>query len=239
LEADLVSKYEINTRKEKTMSFGPIMRFQVGELSIELAPLAREDMALFLPGMQQYSIGKYLAHTVAYVLEDEQAWFDRTREDTTCVVWGIWLIEADKRTLIGNSALNGITNGHIRQATSGSLIFRKDLWGKGIASAAHKARTWYAFHILGLHRIMSAVLHGNGGSRKALQRSGYELVYVERNTAFVDGRMAHQDNLACLNPNDPFWGQWWHGERPSKRESAARQLTRDVLTWAEANVELP
>ena len=220
------------------MSFGPIMRFQVGELSIELAPLAREDMALFLPGMQQHSIGKYLGHTVAYVLEDEQSWFDKTREDTTCVIWGIWLIEDDKRTLIGNSALTGITTDHIRQATSGSLIFRKDLWGKGIASAAHKARTWYAFRILGLHRIMSAVLHGNGGSLKALRRSGYELVYVERNTAFVEGRLIHQDNLACLNPNDPFWGQWWHGERPTKRSLEARQLTHAAFDWATEHVEL-
>lgn len=220
------------------MSFGPYMRFPVGELVIELAPLAREDMKEFIPGMQKVSIDRYLAHHVAFVLEDEEAWFDRTREDQTCIVWGIWLIEGDKRTLIGNSALTEITRKHIHQATSGSLIFRKDLWGRGIASAAHKARTWYAFHELGFHRIMSAVLHGNGGSLKALMRSGYDLVYVERNTAFVEGRLIHQDNLECLNPNEPFWTQWWHGERPSKRAVAARKLTREALDWAEKNVEL-
>ena len=220
------------------MSFGPVMRLQVEELTIELAPLARVDMEKFIPGMQKLSIGRYLGHTAAYVLEDEEEWFERTRKDDTCIVWGIWLIEGDQRTLIGNSALNGITTGHIRQATSGSLIFREDLWGKGIASATHKARTWYAFHILGLHRVMSAVLHGNGGSLKALLRSGYDLVYVERNTAFINGRMVHQDNLACLNPNEPFWSQWWHGERPTKRAHEARRLTREAIVWAEKNVEL-
>jgi len=221
------------------MSFGPYMRFQVGEFLIELAPLSREDVKDYIPGMQKISITRYLAHHTAYVLQDEESWFDRTREDQTCIVWGIWLIEGDKRTLIGNSALNNIVvDKHIRQATSGSLIFRKDLWGKGIASAAHKARTWYAFHELGLHRVMSSVLQGNGGSLKALQRSGYELVYVERNTQFVDGRLIHQDNLECLNPNDPFWSQWWHGERPSKRAIAARELTREALAWAEKHVEL-
>jgi ribosomal-protein-alanine N-acetyltransferase len=220
------------------MSFGPYMRFPVGELLIELAPLAREDMKEFLPGMQKISVSRYLSHHTAYVQEDEEAWFDKTRQDETCIVWGIWLIEDEKRILIGNSALTGITTDHIRQATSGSLIFRKDLWGKGIASAAHKARTWYAFRELGLHRIMSAVLHGNGGSLKALMRSGYNLVYVERNTVFINGQLTHQDNLACLNPNEPFWGQWWHGERPSKRAIVARQLTREALAWAEKNVEL-
>jgi len=221
------------------MSFGPIMRFTVGELQIEMAPLSREVMGEFIqPGMHQASVGRYLGHHAAFVLEDEQEWFDRTRVDQTSIVWGLWLAEGDARTLIGNSALNAITTDHIRQATTGSLIFRKDLWGKGIASAAHKARTWYAFHELGLHRIMSAVYQGNEGSLKALTRSGYELVYVERNTAFIEGRLIHQDNLACLNPNDPFWGQWWHGERPSKRALEARQRTLEALAWAEANVTL-
>ena len=221
------------------MSFGPIMRLQVGELKIELAPITREDVGEFInPGLQQASISRYLGNHTAYVLEDEQEWFERTRKDKTSIVWGIWLIEDDARTLIGNSALSGITTDHIRQATSGSLIFRKELWGRGIASAAHKARTWYAFHELGLHRIMSAVLHGNGGSLKALTRSGYDLVYVERNTAFVSGQLIHQDNLACLNPNDPFWGQWWHGERPSQRALAARTRTLEALSWAEKHVEL-
>ena len=221
------------------MSFGPIMRFAVGTLQIELAPFTRDDVGEFInPGMQQASVGRYLAHHTAFVLEDEQEWYDKTRKDPTSIVWGIWLIEGETRQLIGNSALTEITTDHIRQATSGSMIVRKELWGKGIASAAHKARTWYAFHELGLHRIMSAVLHGNGGSLKALQRSGYELVYVERNTAFVEGRLIHQDNLACLNPNDPFWGQWWHGERPSQRALSARSLTREIMAWAEENVEL-
>jgi RimJ/RimL family protein N-acetyltransferase len=220
------------------MSFGPYMRFPVGELLIELAPLAREDMKKFLPGMQKLSVTRYLAHHTAYVQEDEEDWFDKTRKDQTSIVWGIWLIEGDERILIGNSALNGITTDHIHQASSGSLIFREDLWKKGIASAAHKARTWYAFHELGLHRIKSSVLHGNHGSLKALKRSGYEVANVERNTAFVSGRLIHQDNLECLNPNDPFWTQWWHGERPSTRAVAARKLTREALAWAEKNVKL-
>lgn len=222
------------------MSFGPIMRFQVGKLTIELAPFAREDMALFIKngGIQRFSINRYLATHIARTLEDEQEWYDSIRKNSTNLIWGIWLVEGDTRTLIGSSSLDHITSDHIRQATSGSLIFREDMWGKGIASAAHKARTWYAFHILGLHRIQSAVLHGNGGSLKALTRSGYDLVYVERNTAFVEGRLISQDNLACLNPNDPFWSQWWHGDRPPARALAARELTRGALAWAHEHVEL-
>lgn len=221
------------------MSFGPIMRFQVGELQIELAPFAKDILGEFIsPGMNQLSVSRYLAHHTANTIEDEEQWYESVRKDKTKLVWGIWIIEGENRKLIGNSSLFDITADHIRQATSGSMIFCQEYWGKGIASAAHKARTWYAFRELGLHRVMSAVIQGNGGSLKALQRSGYNLVYVERNTLFTDGRLHHQDNLECLNPNDPFWSQWWHGERPTKRALVARQLTLDALDWANEHVEL-
>lgn len=223
------------------MSFGPIMRVKAGDIQIELAPLTRESVVEFVrPGMQQHSIIKYLGTYSANTEEDEFEWYDALRKNQKKLVWGIWVIDGDKRTLIGNSALDHIeaNHGFMRQATSGSMIFRKEYWGKGIASAAHKARTWYAFTQLGLHRIQSAVLQGNEGSLKALTRSGYTLVYVERNTGFVDGQVIHQNNLECLNPIEPFWSQWWHGDRPTQRSKDARRQTQDVLDWAEQNVEL-
>jgi len=222
------------------MSFGSIMRFVVGSLSIELAPLTKESMAEFVnPGMQQFEVRKYTSSHNAPVLEDEISYFDKLRGDKSTLVWGIWLIEGDKRTLIGISSLDDIKIGHIHQATSGSIIFRKEYWGKGIASAAHKARTWYAFQHMGLYRIMSAVIQGNGGSLKALSRSGYTKVYTERNEKFIDGKLRHLDCLECLNPNEPFWTQWWHGDRPTKVNLAAQTATLEILAWAEQNVELP
>jgi len=229
------------------MAFGPIMRLKVGEFNIELAPLTRESMSEFVNlthggGMQRYSVTRYLGRQIAPVLEDETDWFDKVRKDATSIVWGIWMIDGDNRTLIGNSSLNGIGedghSGFIRQTTSGSMIFRPEYWGKGIASAAHKARTWYAFQHLGLHRIKSAVIQGNGGSSKALGRSGYTYVYTERNETFVDGELRHLDCFECLNPLDLFWKQWWHGDRPPQTSLNARKLTLDTLKWAEENVEL-
>ena len=221
------------------MAFGPKMRFTVGELQIELAPPTKEAMVQYVsPGFQQATVSRFLSMRFAPVLEDEHDWFEKTRANKASLVWGIWLINGDDRQLIGNSALNGITRRHIHQAESGSAIVRKDLWGKGIASAAHKARTWYAFQHMGLHRIKSGVLDGNEGSLKALTRSGYTVVYVERNEDFVDGSLRHLTALECLNPNDPFWGQWWHGDRPTKKHIEARQRTREVLKWAEENVTL-
>ncbi len=228
------------------MAFGPIMKVRTGELSFELAPLTRDSMCEFVNidhggGMQRHSVTKYLGRNLAPVLEDEYEWFDRVRASKDDIVWGIWLVEDDERTLIGNSSLNGIGDSHagfIRQATSGSLIFRPEHWGKGIASSAHKVRTWYAFQHLGLHRVNSAVIQANGGSATALSRSGYTFVYTERNESFVDGELRHMDCLECLNPLDLFWRQWWHGDRPPASARRARQLTLQAMAWASKNVEL-
>ena len=222
------------------MSFGPIMQFKVGELQIELAPLTKEVMGEFVqPGLQQQSITRYLGMTTAPVLEDEHEWFEATRKAYDKLVWGIWVIEKEgSRLLIGNSSLFEIQRHHIHQATSGSMIFRKEYWGRGIASAAHKARTWYAFQHMGLHRIKSAVLRGNGGSSKALSRSGYSFVYTERNEKFVDGSLRHLDCFECINPLDPFWQQWWHGDRPTRSNIEARDKTREALNWAAQHVTL-
>lgn len=229
------------------MAFGPIMRFMVGDLTIELAPLTRESMGEFIDlahggGMQRHSVTRYLGRHNAPVPEDEYEWFDKARQEKDSLIWGIWVVKGSERTLIGNSSLNSIgeqgASGFIRQATSGSMIFRPEYWGKGIASSAHKARTWYAFQHLGLHRVMSAVIQGNGGSSKALQRSGYAYVYTERNEQYSDGELRHLDCFECLNPHDLFWRQWWHGDRPPAASLRARRLTREALAWAEANVTL-
>lgn len=220
------------------MAFGPIMRMKVGELTIELAPLEKSVMSEFVPGMQQHSVLKYLTRD-AQVIEDEEEWYDRVRTRKNGIVWGVWVIDGDTRTVIGTTAFHDIKRDVTYQATTGSMLFRKEYWGRGIASRIHMARTWYGFHHMGLDRIMSAVIQGNVASRRALEKSGYDLVYVERNTQFVDGHLHHQDNLECLNPEDPFWSNWWHGDRPTKRMIDARRRTRDAMEWAAQHVELP
>lgn len=221
------------------MAFGPIMRMKVGELDIELAPIAKEDLGVFVsPGMQQASVTRYLGVPGAPIIEDEEEWHAKTRTAKDSLVWGIWDVSEDGRLLIGTTALNSITKDHTMQATSGSLIANKAYWGKGIASAIHKARTWYAFEQLGMTRIKSAVFHGNIASRKALEKSGYALVYVERNTIFTKGQLRHQDNLECLNPSESSWNLWWGTDTPTTTSLAARTKTREAMEWAKENVVL-
>lgn len=221
------------------MALSRVMKLTTDKgLNIELAPFTREEAVLFVKGFEQHSISQYVSDHVE-TKETEGEWYDAMIKDKSSCVWGIWAVESEKRKLIGSSSLTHIsTNKHIHQAVSGSIIFDKNYWGQGIASACHKARTLWAFEQMGLHRIKSAVLQPNIGSRKALERSGYTYVYTERNEKFVNGELIHLDCFECLNPADWAWRQWWGNDRPPRRNIEARAKTQAALIWARENVEL-
>lgn len=221
------------------MSLGPTMKLRTSTgMHIELAPFTRDDCKAFVEGFSKESVTQYLEFHASQTFELEQKWYDKMVENKTCYAWGIWVVENGERKLIGNTAINDIDQKHIIQATTGSVITDTAYWGKGIASAAHKARTWYAFRKYGLIRLKSAVLQTNTASRKALEKSGYDLVYVERCVQFKDGGLVHQDCLECLNPDDWAWRQWWGNDRPTRKAIESRAKTLEVLDWAEQNVEL-
>lgn len=231
------------------MAFGPKMRMKVpakegvSELTIELAPLTSAVMGEFVEGagrLQSLEVTRFLGRRLSPVIEDEMEWFEKVRQSSESVVWGVWLIDGASRTIIGNTSLNEIETfpAGIAQATSGVMLFRP-FWGKGIASYIHMARTWYAFSELGLTRIKSAVIQGNVASRRALEKCGYTQVYVEYNTCLVDGKLHAQDNLECLNPLDPFWSTWWGLRVPSETDCEARKKSLAALEWAKQHLELP
>lgn len=214
------------------MAFGPIITIPDTTRTVILAPFERDDTLEFIkPGMQQASVTKYLSHRSAPVSADQFEWYDRVRTAKDNVIWGIWIEQNDERELIGVTELMHIAYGHTDQAVSGVQISKKEYWGKGIVSLAHKARTWYAFEQLGLDRIRSEVVQGNAASLKALQNVGYTYVYTERNDVFVDGALRHMDCLELLNPADLSWQKWWGSDTPTERALEARHRTREVLTW--------
>lgn len=231
------------------MAFGPIIKFKTNDLNLELAPLTRDDMSEFINyehggGLQRYSVTKFLGMSTAPTLEDELDWYDKARTESSRVLWGVYIIndETGARELIGNSALVNIGKiGHttlFRHAISGSVIFKPEYWGRGIASAAHKVRVWYAFEHLGLSSIKSGVIQGNGGSSKALGRSGYVYTHTDRNDQYSDGELHHTDNFECLNPLDLFWDKWWRDETPSEAYLEGRQKSLEAIAWAKENAEL-
>lgn len=225
------------------MAFGPIMKLTTEKGDhIELAPFTREEAQAMVPGLQKHSVLRHLGMSVI-TAEMEGDWYDKKSKDESSVLWGIWVVGKQGGTLIGSTAINDIgphvsSQVNMRQGTTGITITDTNYWGRGIASAAHRARTWYAFEHLGLIRLKSAVAQTNVPSQRALEKVGYVQIFVERNFQFLGGKYVHENMLECLNPADWAWRQWWGNDRPPLKNLEARKRTEAALAWAHKNVVL-
>lgn len=224
--------------------FGPPMRFKTRTgLTIEMAPLSREVMPQVIEGggLQRYQVNKFLGRLGAPVLEDEYEWYDHARVNREDIVWGIYLHEDGHKWLIGTTALhniNGQDHSPYKSATSGFMIFRNELWGKGIAGACHRARTMYAFDVLGLVIIDSKVIFENEASRRAVESVGYVVRATNRMPGLYQGEARVDYELRLINPDRYAWNYWWRDEKPNEEWVKARNKTKEALKWARSHVEL-
>lgn len=115
------------------MAFGPMMKLTTDRgLSVELAPFARDNLAVFVEGFARGTVTQYLSAHRAQTIETEQSWYDEMIKNKTSLNWGIWVIDGDKRQLIGNTALTEITKDHVHYATSGIVIADKNIGVRGL-----------------------------------------------------------------------------------------------------------
>ena len=101
----------------------------------------------------------------------ERDWFEsrsRTTDDFS------FAIETLDGMHIGFSGLHQIDyrNG---VAHTGTFIGIKDEWGKGFGTDSVKVRSRYAFEVLGLRLLLSAVFEGNDRSLKMQTKAGYKI----------------------------------------------------------------
>ena len=61
-------------------------------------------------------------------------------------------------------------------AGTGTILGRRDLWGRGYGSETARLRARYAFDVLGLRLLLSEAMADNAGSIGMLRRAGYREV---------------------------------------------------------------
>ena len=221
------------------MAFGSIMRLKTSSgLNIELAPFTREEAELFVEGFQKASVTRFLGNDIAQTRETEQAWYDAIQQDKLARIWGIWVVEKHSRKLIGNTIIEKVEMNNMPRATTGIVITDKNYWGKGIATATHKARSLYAFERMRIVRLMSYIYDGNEPSLRALEKVGYNLHHRTRNEMYNQGEWLAVNVMECINPLDWAWSLWWGNDRVPRKNLDARKAAAASLEWARHNVEM-
>lgn len=200
-----------------------------GGIVVTMRPTRVEDAAAFSEGFSSYPAVKTLTIRSSMSVEAEAQWIrDHDADKTSCG----WVICVGDQ-VIGNTGFDSIND---RRATSGCCIYRRDMWGKGIITAVHHARMYYAVHVLGLEAVDSAVLAGNDASSRALERVGYVTYASMFGMAFTEGKNTHGTRLLWVNPVASRWNSFWDGPVPAdhaEKFKAGRERARTALKWAE------
>ena len=110
----------------------------------------------------------------------------------------LFLIEADG-VLVGRANLSSIIRGAFQSASIGYLVDEEHT-GRGIATAALRQLTGYAFDDLGLHRLQAEVLPDNVASKRVLSHLGFCHYGTAPHYLRIQGRWQTHDLYQLINP---------------------------------------
>jgi RimJ/RimL family protein N-acetyltransferase len=126
--------------------------------------------------------------------KQEEAFFDRiegpNETDFT------WAILDEREAHVGFIGLNDI-HWRYRSARGGIVLGERSSWGRGIATAAIRVRTRFAFEILGLHRVEGHTI--NPAMRRVYEKSGYTREGTIREAFWRGGRWVDAESFAILD----------------------------------------
>lgn len=86
--------------------------------------------------------------------------------------WPFFIFDAKGRTLYGAITLSNVRRGVAETGTLGYWI-GQPYAGRGLATAAVRAMTHFAFRSARLHRLEASCLPTNQGSRRVLEKAGF------------------------------------------------------------------
>ena len=123
--------------------------------------------------MNNIDINKYLeARWVSHNCESVKAFIKEIENSDHSIIFGIF--RKIDSVHIGNIKIGPINLNH-KRASIGILIGDKNEWGNGYASEAIQLVTEFGFEELSLMKITAGCYESNKGSKKAFEKSGYEV----------------------------------------------------------------
>ena len=112
--------------------------------------------------------------------------------------WPFFIFTDNDRTLVGAITLSNIRRGVADTGTLGYWI-GQPFAGKGHGTAAVRALVRYSFDELNLHRVEAACVPTNHGSRRVLEKSGFEHEGRARAYLKINGAWADHLLFGCVN----------------------------------------
>jgi RimJ/RimL family protein N-acetyltransferase len=163
-------------------------------------PLRVEDVHPgYVAGLNDPVVNRYLVtvRECAQTTETVTEFVRKNLESDAAILFGVW--ESGAEGHCGTVRLHQIEN-HSRTACIGVCLFDKRVWGRGLAAAALRAVTGWAFEVLKLRWIEAGMYAENHASERAFRAAGYEWLHDVADKYLLDGEPAKVKLFVARNP---------------------------------------
>jgi RimJ/RimL family protein N-acetyltransferase len=139
---------------------------------VRLRPVEEEDLPLCMRWLNDPEVRYWLSLSEApeLTMDDEHAWYERTRGSEGDLVWAI---ETEEGQPLGTVGLHGIDQTH-GKATLGIFLGEKERWSGGYGTEAIRQALRYAFGEMGLRRVDLQVDEDNARGIRCYEKCGFQ-----------------------------------------------------------------
>lgn len=158
---------------------------------------ASELLQLRLRNKEQHQPFEPLREEDYFTLESQLQLIGQRLEDSKqdrAYMFGIFLLDGQ---LIGQITISNVVRG-VGQFADIGYFMDYALQGKGYTSAAVRLVLKFAFRSLGLHRVQASILLHNHGSRRVLEKNGFQAEGIARRFIQINGQWQDHRMYAIL-----------------------------------------
>lgn len=154
-------------------------------MDVILRKWCREDAADVAKYANNERIAQYLRDIFPhpYTLEDAQTFIETCLAENECCLFQA--VEVDGRA-VGSIALSRGSDVYRKNAELGYWL-AEEYWGQGIMTEAVRQICWEGFQVWDIQRIYAEPFAHNAGSRRVLEKAGFVLEGLQRQSVFKRG----------------------------------------------------
>jgi RimJ/RimL family protein N-acetyltransferase len=167
-------------------------------VAVHVGPPCPDHLPRFVGWFSDPEVTRYLLRRYPPSLRQEAQWLESVAASETDIVWAVTLQETG--AVIGVMGLHRI-DWRNRHAWVEITLGEPTVWNKGYATETVRLCTGYAFHELGLEKVLASVYTGNAASLRILAKIGYAPCGLLRRNAFFDGQW-HDERLGEMLRED-------------------------------------
>lgn len=164
---------------------------------IYLRPITIEDTDNVVRWRNDKRVVENFIYRKAISREEHINWFHNKVETGKVIQFIICDLENDKP--LGSIYLQNIDE-NTRQAETGIFLGEEEAYGRGIGTEAIKLMSKYAFETLKMHKLIGRILSYNWGSRKMVEKAGYQQEACFKDELFLDGKYEDLTFYGIINP---------------------------------------